>query len=40
MEAAPKPVRTFKGRAFIALGYLAIALQAYNLYLFTGMIGK
>jgi hypothetical protein len=40
MPFATKPVRTFKGRAFMALGYMAIALQAFNLYLFVGMIGK
>jgi hypothetical protein len=32
--------RTLKGLAFLALGYLAIALMAYNLYLFLGMIRR
>lgn len=33
-------VRALKGRAFMALGCVAIALQAYNFYLFVGLIGK
>lgn len=40
MASATEPVRTLKGRAFMALGYAAIVLQASNLYLFVGMIGK
>jgi hypothetical protein len=32
------PRRSFKRLAFLAFGYLAIALMAYNLYLFLGMI--
>lgn len=34
-----KPARTLKGRVFMAFGYVVIALQAYNLYLFLSMIG-
>jgi hypothetical protein len=40
MSSPAKPPRTLKGRAFIALGLTAIALQAYNFYLFVGMIGR
>ena len=40
MQSVTPRVRTLKGRAFMALGYVAIAMQAYNFYLFVGMIGK
>jgi hypothetical protein len=38
MEAVTKPVRTLKGRAFLAFGVVAIVLQVHNPYLFIGMI--
>lgn len=40
MKSAAKSARTLKGRAFMVLGYAAIALQAFNLYLFIGMIAN
>ena len=37
---SPKPLRTFKGWAFLVLGYVAIAAQAWNLFMFVRLIGK
>lgn len=40
MASSNRTRRSFKNLAFLALGYLAIVLMAYNLYLFLGMIGR
>ncbi|MCW2391263.1 hypothetical protein M2336_003103 [Sphingobium sp. B1D7B] len=37
---SPRKSRRWLRIAFYAFGWFAIALQAYNFYLFVGLIGK